>query len=234
MPILVIAQSELWTGLLDRVRGAAEAVEQGALSLLFCIAVALIGWGVAIVVSRLTRWLLRLARFNQGVAELFGPRPGAAQEPAELAAWAVYWTVLVVSILLALDVLGLSVRTAVLDRLGDVAPRIVVAAVLFGVGVLIAMFLGALTRRFFATAGIAGARLRGQLVTGVLTGFAALLALEQLGFAAQFVMVLGGLAAAAVALALGLAFGLGCRDLARDFVVEYLRSLDEAGPKRPA
>ncbi len=46
-------------------------------------------------------------------------------------------------------------------------------------------------------------------------------------------MVLGGLAAAAVALALGLAFGLGCRDLARDFVIEYLRSLDEPGPKRP-
>jgi hypothetical protein len=233
MPILVIAQSELWSGLLARVQGAAEAVEQGSLSLAFCIAVGLIGWAAAILLSRLTRWLLRLARFNQGVAELFGPRQATAQEPAELAAWAVYWTVLAVSILLALDVLGLSVRTAVLDRLADVAPRIVVAAVLFGVGVLIAMFLGALTRRFFATAGMAGARLRGQVVTGVLTGFAALLALEQLGFAAQFVMVLGGLAAASVALALGLAFGLGCRDLARDFVVEYLRSLDEPGPKRP-
>ena len=39
---------------------------------------------------------------------------------------------------------------------------------------------------------------------------------------------------AAVGLALGLAFGLGCRDLARDFVVEYLRSMDEQGPQRPA
>jgi hypothetical protein len=34
-------------------------------------------------------------------------------------------------------------------------------------------------------------------------------------------------------LGLALAFGLGCRDLARDFVVEYLRSLDRDEPPRP-
>ena len=61
-----------------------------------------------------------------------------------------------------------------------------------------------------------------------------LLALEQLGFAAQFVMAVGIVAVAALGLALGLAFGLGCRDLARDFVVEYLRSLEPDEPKRPS
>jgi len=45
-------------------------------------------------------------------------------------------------------------------------------------------------------------------------------------------MILAIVAVAAVGLALGLAFGLGCRELARDFVVEYLRSLDEEGPER--
>ena len=77
------------------------------------------------------------------------------------------------------------------------------------------------------------ARLLGQVTTAILTGFAALLALEQLGFAAQFVMAVGVIAAAAAGLGLALAFGLGCRDLARDFVVEYLRSLDDGSPKRP-
>jgi hypothetical protein len=96
------------------------------------------------------------------------------------------------------------------------------------------MVFGNVTQRFFETAGMRGGRLRGQAVTVVLTAFAVLIALDQLGFAAQFVMAIGLIAVGAVALAAALAFGLGCRDLARDFVVEYLRSLDERGPQRPS
>jgi hypothetical protein len=58
-------------------------------------------------------------------------------------------------------------------------------------------------------------------------GLAGMLALEQLGMAAQLLIGIGLILAAAVALAAGLAFGLGCRELARDFLVEYLRSVDE-------
>jgi hypothetical protein len=234
MAILGIVQSEVWSNLVARVKTIAEGAEQAALNLLLALALVLIGWGVAMVVARLTRALLRTAKFNEGVSSLFGPRAGARHEPAGMAAWGLYWAILAAAILLALSVLGVDVGTSVGQRLGEVAPRIIVAGVLFAVGLVIAMFVGALTRRFFETAGLGGARPRGQIVSGVLTAFAALLALEQLGFAAQFVMILGGIAVGALALAIGLAFGLGCRDLARDFVVEYLRSLDETGPKRPA
>jgi UDP-N-acetylmuramyl pentapeptide phosphotransferase/UDP-N-acetylglucosamine-1-phosphate transferase len=34
-------------------------------------------------------------------------------------------------------------------------------------------------------------------------------------------------------LAIALAFGLGCRELARDFIVEYLRSHEDHAPRRP-
>ncbi len=129
--------------------------------------------------------------------------------------------------------LGFNLAASVGDRLNEVVPRIVTSAVLFAVGSLVAMLLGSVTQRFLETAGIRAARLQGQVVSVILIGFAALLALEQLGFAAQFVMALGIVAVAAAGLGLALAFGLGCRELTRDFVVEYLRSLDEERPKRP-
>jgi hypothetical protein len=95
------------------------------------------------------------------------------------------------------------------------------------------MLLGGLTRRLFAQAGARGALWRGQAVTALLTGFTVLVALEQLGFAAQAILLFGVTLLAAVGLALALAVGLGCRDLARDFVVEYLRSLEDGGERRP-
>jgi hypothetical protein len=90
-----------------------------------------------------------------------------------------------------------------------------------------------MTRRLFESAGMRGARLRAQAVTVILIAFTALLALEQLGFAAQFIMALGITVVAGAGLAIALAFGLGCRELARDFVVEYLRSIETEGPRRP-
>jgi hypothetical protein len=135
--------------------------------------------------------------------------------------------------MLAFDTMGLSLSVPVTERLADVIPRVVVAAALLIVGVLAAMTIGAIVRRLFETGGLRGGKLQSQLVTGILIGVAVLIALEQLGFAAQFVMWVGIVAVGTFGLAAALAFGLGCRDLARDFIVEYLRSLEEDRPGRP-
>jgi hypothetical protein len=230
MPIL---QSQAWDGLMARLSSLSTTTATGLTNVTLALLIGLVGWGVATAVATVTRVLLRALRFNDGVRGLSGggmPR----HEPAAMAAWAVYWAILIVALVLALDTMGFNIGTAVTDRLTEVLPRIVVSGVLLSLGVLLAMLLGSIIRRFFDTAGIAGGRLKGQVVTAVLTGFAALVALEQLGFAAQFVMAVGLVALGGVGIALGLAFGLGCRDLARDFVVEYLRSLDQTGPQRPA
>lgn len=233
MQILLLVSSQAWDNLMIRLDELSNGAADGLLRLLLALLVVLVGWVLGVVAGTLARWLLRAIRFNDGVRGVLGGTP-PRHEPAAIAAWVVQWGVMAVAWILALDTLGLTLSFAVTQRLAEVLPRIVASGLLFAVGVLVAMVIGALTRRFFDSAGLRGGRLRGQIVTVVLTGFAALVALEQLGFAAQFVMGVGLVAFAAAGLALGLAFGLGCRDLARDFVVEYLRSLDEQGPQRPA
>ena len=112
-------------------------------------------------------------------------------------------------------------------------PRVTAATIVLIVGIALAMALGAATCRLFESAGFRGAVLRGRAVTVTLSAFAVLLALEQLGLAAQLIMALSVTVVAATGIAAALAFGLGCRDLARDFVVEMLRSLDDESPRRP-
>lgn len=220
--------------LMARLRALLDVAGESLFDLLLALAVALAGWAVGALAARLTRALLRALRFDAGVRALFGGGGSPRAEPSALGAWAVYWLVTGIGLLLALDTLGFDLLTPVGDRLREVLPRVVVSGVLLVVGVLAAMLLGALTRRLFESGGLAGGKLRGRVVAAVLTGFAVLIALEQLGLAAQFVMGIGLLAVGATGLGLALAFGLGCRELARDFLVEYLRSLDDDRPSRPA
>ena len=234
MRILFVLQATAWTDLVDRIRELGSGAERGGLSLAAAALVLAAGWAVAALLSRVARALLRALRFNDGVRGLLGAQTASRHEPAGIAAWGIYWIVLVVAGLLALDMLGFDLSTSVATRLSEVVPRIITSGLLFAVGALVALLFGSVTQRFLESAGAAAPRLRAQIVTLVVTGFAMLIALEQLGFAAQFVMIIAIVGVAAIGLALALAFGLGCRDLVRDFVVEYLRSLDEEGPQRPA
>lgn len=234
MATLLVIPIETWPDMLARLETLGRGAGQGAVNLGIALAVMILGWAVATLAAAVVRALLGALRFNAMIRKMLGPRAVARHEPVALGTWAVYWLVLASAALLAFETLGFNLATSVGERLEEVMPRVVTSAVLFAVGSLIALIAGATTQRILESADIRAARFQGQLVTAVLTGFAALLALEQLGFAAQFVMALGVVATATAGLGLALAFGLGCRDLARDFLVEYLRSLDDDTPKRPS
>jgi hypothetical protein len=211
----------------DRFLTLGTAARDALVGAALLSAILLAGWLIAIAVSWIVKHMLRLLRFNDGMRGLVGHPVLGAHEPAALAAWAVYWVLLFATLVVAFDALGLDVGLSLAARLRDVLPRVLAATILLAGGTLVAMLMGAFTRRFFDGAGLSGGRLRGQGVTAVLTFFAVLLAIEQLGFAVQFVMAIGVIIASGVSIALALAFGLGCRDLARDFLIEYLRTLDD-------
>jgi len=232
---IVILQSATLETLREQVARLLSGTGTALLDFLLALVVVLVGWLIAVVIERLLLYLLRAVRFNEGMRGLLGAGGAPLRhEPAAAAAWAAYWIVIALAVMLAADVLGFNLTQAVGERLRDVLPRVVAATIVLAAGVGVAMLLGGVTRSLFAGVGLRGSRFRGQIVTAVLTGFAILLALEQLGLAAQLIIALGLTVVGAVALAAGLAFGLGCRDLARDFVIEYLRSLEEEGPRRPA
>ncbi len=203
-----------------------------ALDALIALAIVLLGWGIARGVAVVLRSALRAFRFNDGIHGLLGDTP-LRYEPAALAAWGTQWTLVMLTVMLAADVLGFDLSRSVSDRLGELLPRVTAATIVLVTGIAVAMALGFATRRLFESAGFSGAILRGRVVTGTLSAFAVLLALEQLGVAAQLIVALGVTAVAAAGLGLALAFGLGCRDLVRDFVVEMLRSIDDDSPRQP-
>lgn len=227
MAHLHVIAAEPWPAALERAGEFGFAIQHVALNALLAAVMTLTGWILARLLSGLIRRVLGIIRFDEAVGRLTGGSTMARHLPATIAAWAVHWLVIAMTLLLTLEVIGLPIATLVAQRLLEVLPRIATSAVLLILGSMIALLIGSVTHRFLHSVEYRGAKLFGQMVTGLLFGFSALLALEQLGFAAQFVMAVGIVAVAAVGLGFALAFGLGCRELVRDFVIEYLKSLDD-------
>ena len=225
---ILLQATVTWDTIWYRIQDVFWRLGSAGFQLLLAVVIVVVGWGVARLVGAALGSILRAARFDDATRRLIGPSStGKGLDPSVMMAWAARSGVLVVAVVVAGDVLGFDLSTSVGERLRAVLPRVVSATAELLVGVTLAMILGGLTHRLFLGAGVRGARWRGQAVTVVLSAFAVLLALEQLGLAAQLILALGIATMATVGVAVGLAFGLGCRDLARDFVVEYLRSLDE-------
>ena len=224
--MLVLLQFTSFSDLRDRTVALLSSAGLWALDALVAVLIAFIGWSLARLIAAGVRGLLHVARFNDGIRRLLGDIP-LRYEPTALVAWAVQWTIVLLTVMLSADVLGFDLTRSVSGRLADIMPRVIAATIVLAVGIALAMMLGAVTRRLIESAGFRGAALRGRVVTVTLSAFAMWLALEQLGLAAQLILALAVTAVAAAGLAVALAFGLGCRDLARDFVVEMLRSFEE-------
>jgi hypothetical protein len=141
-----------------------------------------------------------------------------------------FWAIILATVLVSLRIVGMDLAPSITERLQDVVPRVLTSALVLLLGIPIAMAAGRILSTMLASTGVRLGKLRSQILISVLVVFMVLLALEQLGLAAQLVMAVGIAAVGAVGLALALSFGLGCRDLARDLVVEYLRAADHEAP----
>ena len=228
-----IVQVSPWPRITETGERTLEFAQRAGVFLLTAAALVLAAWVTSAAAALLARALLRLVHFDEGVQRLLG-EPGTVRwQPSHAVAAAVRGAVWLLAALFGSELMGLRLASSVGALLEEVLPRIITSAVLLGTGALLALLLGAGLRHLLDRAGVRAARLQGQVVTLALTVFSVLLALDQLGFAAQFVMALGVVVVGAAGLGLALAFGLGCRELARDFVVEYLRALEDAETRPP-
>ena len=233
MTMTWILQASLWEHATATGERTLEFARRAGVIVLVAAALILGAWLAAAIAAAASRALLRLVHFDEGVQRLLG-EPGTFRlQPSRAVTAAVRGSVWLLVALFGSELLGLTLASSVGARLEEVVPRIITSALLLGMGAVLALTLGAMLRHLLDRAGVRAARFQGQVVTLTLMVFSILLALDQLGFAAQFVMALGVIAAGAAGLGLALAFGLGCRELARDFLVEYLRALEDSEPRPP-
>jgi hypothetical protein len=214
-----------------QLQSTLTSVSEGLILFLISAGVFLLGWLLATLLSRVVQGLFSLIGVDASYARL-RQRGGLAPElsPSRFAGYLLFWAIILATVLVSLRIVGMDLAPSITARLQDVVPRVLTSALVLLLGVPIAMAAGKIIGTLLASTGVRLGKLRSQIIVSVLVVFMVLLALEQLGLAAQLVMAVGIAVVGAAGLALALAFGLGCRDLARDLVVEYLRATDQEAP----
>lgn len=211
------------------------SVVGGIILVLVAGAIAFLGWLVATLVGRAAQFVLAHTGLDASTQKLARGEPRRVElYPSRIVGYALFWTIFLSACIVALRVVGLDLAPSIAARLQDVVPRVLTSAVVLILGIPLALAGSRILNALLAPSGLKPNRIRSQAVSALLIGFVVLVALEQLGLAAQLVIAIGITVVAAAGLALALAFGLGCRDLARDLIIEYLRASEEGPhPGRP-
>lgn len=206
-------------------------------SLIGATLVLVIGWGVAILLGRLTNAILERLGFDSlihrgRVHETLGEH-GGHYDPSRIVGTIVFWAVLITAFMLTADVLGLTGVSVALGGVVAFLPFVAIAIIALVVTVALAQIahdaiITLLGERVEGAHAIASAAKWGIIAFGIFV------ALSQLQIAPVIVNGLFLAFVGAVAVAFAISFGWGNIELAREITNNwYRRTAEQAKQTKP-
>ena len=227
--------------LYERLLIGAEQIGSVVPALVGAAVIMLTGYFLARQVQRWADDTLKKVDFNRmaaagGLDEVVG-RTGSRLDPVRALAKLIFWLVMLVVILLASTALGLESINQMFGMMLAFIPTLIAAIVIIILGMIVGEFVRGLI--LASAGGVAGVPTVAKIAKGAV--IVLFMALQQVGVAEEIVTAAFTLILGAVALAVGLAFGLGNRDLAGEITRRWYeegqrrdrRRTDRQGPNTP-
>jgi len=185
-------------------------------ALVGAILVFVAGWIVAVALGKAVEHIVKIIRIDD-VVEKAGTKgrlrkAGVDFNIAKFFGGLVKWFLILVFLMAATDILHLVQVTSFLNSIVLYLPNVIVAAVIMAVAFLVGNFVYAVIKGSTKIAGIVSATLLATIAKWAIVIFGLLAALIQLGVASSLINTIFIGFVAMLALAGGLAFGLGGRD----------------------
>jgi len=221
--------------LIDRLEEGILQIVAFLPQLAAALGILLAGYAIAKMVERGAEKALRRISFDRwmregGVIEAL-ERAGTTLDPSTALAKLVFWTVMLLVILLSANALGLMVVSSLFAELLAYIPSVIAAVIILILGIVLGEFVKNLV---LASAGaLPGGPTLARAAKAAVIVLTIFMALEQLGIAQDIVLVAFIAVVGAAALATGIAFGLGARDVAAAITREwYERVRQRPGVRR--
>jgi hypothetical protein len=195
--------------------------------LLGALVILVVGWIVAKAVKRVLDWLLKTIRFDiladkAGISAIL--RKGDSKISAsEVVSGLVYWLIMIMVLVMAVDALGLPKASDVLSILFAYVPKVIAALLVLIVAMFLANFVSGIVHTAAGNANLPRPEIFAAVSRWAIIIFAATISLEELGIATLLVTTTFNIVLGGICLGLALAFGLGGKDAA----AKYLEELKE-------
>ncbi len=232
-------QFQTWGDAMMSSVSQALAVFLAAIPKLIGFAVILVvGWFLASLIAKAVAAVLRTVRFNElaqksGFSD-FVTSTGAETDASGFIALVAKWFIRLLAMVVAFDALGLPAVSDVLRQMLLWLPNLVVALVIIVLGGLAAKAFSGIVRGSAARAGLGNPDTLATIASGAIWALAIVIAVNQIGIAQTLINTLFMAVVGSVALAAGLAFGLGGRDTASQILEDWRNQARDAKPRLDA
>lgn len=219
------------TDLLTRLQNGLASLGEILPALLIALVILLAGYLLARQIEKFIDGLLERFNFNRaaersGLSEPLGRAAGRGVDPVHAVGRLIFWVVMLGVIFLSSAAFGMDRLTEVFRTMLNFIPTLVAGIVIIILGIILGEFVRGLV---LASAGsVEGVNTLAKLAKAAVVLIAVFMAIQQVGVAPEIVTTAFTLILGAIALATGLAFGLGNRELAG----EITRRWYEAGRKK--
>lgn len=203
-------------------------------NLIAALVVFFVGWAIAVAAGHLVEKVLAVLRVNQAFEHLQGlkiaaERAGLRINVPLLVGEIVKWFLVAVTLLAATDILGLDEISLFLTSVLLYIPNVVVAALILIIAVVLSNFVYRTVEASITAAGFSGGATVAAVSKWAIIVFAILAALTQLNVAVTIIQTIVTAFFAMLALAGGLAFGLGGKEVATRWLQKFERDLRGKG-----
>lgn len=223
MPVTPI--TDTGTAVITGFAAAIAAFLSALPSLIGALLLLALGWIIAGFVGGVLARFLRTVRFNElaqrsGVTE-FLKRANVNADPAGVVGGLVKWYVRLVFVVMAANAVGVTAVSGIANQILGFIPNLLVAILILGVFSWLATAARNLVRGAVETANMPNANALGTLTFVTVLAFGIVAAANQIGIAATLINTLFMGVVGAMALAFGLAFGLGGREQAAQIWADW-------------
>lgn len=178
----------------------------------------ILGSMIAKLIRKFAIRLLRMMRIDVAAEksglEDFLIRGGVKFTTVTLIGDMIYWLIVFIVMLGALNILGLEIAAELFNKIILYIPNVLIAIIVLIFGMMFAKFVQGVTFTYLSNVKIEGAELISLLARYAIMLFVVSMALEQLAIGGQILVSAFQIAFGALCLALALAFGLGGREWA--------------------
>lgn len=233
----------MYDALTDRLEEGIYQIVAFLPRLAAALGILMVGLAIAKMVERGTDAALHRIGFDRwmregGVTEAL-ERAGTTLDPSSVIARLVFWTMILLVILLAANALGVAAVSILFAELLAYVPNVIAAVMVLVLGILLGEFIKDLV--LASAGGLPGGINLARAAKGAIILLAVFMALDQLDIAQDIVLVFFIAVVGAAAIAAGIAFGLGGREVASEILRDWYdrtraasrRPLRQSAPQQP-